>query len=85
MATNDERLMILNMIQEGKISAEEGTRLLTAMGGVEENRPTGSGSTARFMRSWTRPAPPPTRARATAGKRSRGTGPSHGSPKHMET
>lgn len=31
MATSDERMKILKMIDEGKISAEEGARLLTAL------------------------------------------------------
>jgi hypothetical protein len=32
MATSEERLKILKMIQEGKISAEEGMKLLEALG-----------------------------------------------------
>lgn len=32
MATTEERMKILNMIREGKISAEEGAKLLTALG-----------------------------------------------------
>ena len=32
MATNEERMMILGMVESGKISAEEGTRLLKALG-----------------------------------------------------
>lgn len=32
MSSSEERLYILSMIEEGKISAEEGTRLLAAMG-----------------------------------------------------
>ena len=32
MATEEERLMILRMVEDGKISAEEGTRLLQALG-----------------------------------------------------
>jgi hypothetical protein len=35
MATNEERMKILKMIQEGKITAEEGARLLAAL---KENR-----------------------------------------------
>ena len=31
MATSEERLRILNMVQEGKISAEEGSQLLSAI------------------------------------------------------
>ena len=32
MATTEERMKILNMIREGKISAEEGAKLLAALG-----------------------------------------------------
>lgn len=32
MATTEERMKILNMIREGKISAEEGAKLLSALG-----------------------------------------------------
>lgn len=32
MATQEERLMILGMVEDGKISAEEGARLLQALG-----------------------------------------------------
>lgn len=49
MATNEERMMILKMIQEGKVSAEEGTRLLTALGGDDADQPV-AGAPARFMR-----------------------------------
>ena len=35
MATNEERMMILGMVESGKISAEEGTRLLKALGSDE--------------------------------------------------
>ena len=35
MATDEQRLTILRMIEEGKITAEEGARLLTALGGAE--------------------------------------------------
>jgi hypothetical protein len=31
MATSEERIRILNMVQEGKISAEEGSKLLAAL------------------------------------------------------
>ena len=44
MATSEERLKILKMIQEGKITAEQGMRLLEALGqtskpGVQALRP----------------------------------------------
>ena len=35
MTTNEERMMILRMVEEGKVSAEEGTRLLKALGSDE--------------------------------------------------
>jgi len=56
MATNEERMMILRMVEESKISAEEGTRLLKALGADEptstqsrssQAAPTGS---TRYMR-----------------------------------
>jgi hypothetical protein len=37
MATTEERMKILNMIREGKISAEEGAKLLSALG--DTNKP----------------------------------------------
>lgn len=51
MATNEERMMILRMVEEGKISAEEGTRLLKALGSNQEDltQQQSIGST-RFMR-----------------------------------
>jgi hypothetical protein len=39
MATSEERMRILRMIEQGKISAEEGARLLAAMGGPSGPRP----------------------------------------------
>jgi len=39
MASNEERVLILRMIEEGKISADEGTRLLAALGSEGENQP----------------------------------------------
>ncbi len=38
MATNDERMKILRMIDEGKITAEEGAKLLSTLG--ESRKPT---------------------------------------------
>jgi hypothetical protein len=38
MATTEERMKILNMIREGKISAEEGAKLLSALG--DSQKPT---------------------------------------------
>jgi hypothetical protein len=36
MATTEERMKILNMIKEGKISAEEGAKLLSALGDTSQ-------------------------------------------------
>ncbi len=47
MATAEERMRILRMIQEGKINAEEGAKLLAAL---------------RESRKEVRPAPPPGRS-----------------------
>lgn len=53
MATTEERLRILRMIQEGKITAEEGARLISAL---QESRKGGSRSTApeSSSRRWLR-------------------------------
>jgi hypothetical protein len=55
MATTEERLKILKMIEEGKISADDGSKLLAALSAVP--RPTGappagapSTGGARFLR-----------------------------------
>jgi hypothetical protein len=50
MATTEERMKILKMIEEGKVSAEEGAKLLAAM--ASANRPTGglSASGAKWLR-----------------------------------
>lgn len=57
MANAEERMQILKMIQEGKISAEEGAKLLQALSaaGKSDKRsataaPTGGGSDARWFR-----------------------------------
>jgi hypothetical protein len=54
MATTEERLKILKMIDEGKISAEEGARLLSALsaGQKPERKPSlrSAGGTARWLR-----------------------------------
>ena len=39
MATNEERIKILQMVDEGKISAEEGARLLTAFSDTSARMP----------------------------------------------
>ena len=38
MNTTDERMLILRMIEDGKVNAEEGAKLLTSIGQVPENR-----------------------------------------------
>jgi len=50
MATTEERMKILKMIEEGKVSAEEGAKLLTAL--ASANRPAGglSASGAKWLR-----------------------------------
>jgi hypothetical protein len=50
MSTTEERMKILKMIEEGKVSAEEGARLLAALAGA--NRPLGglTASGARWLR-----------------------------------
>ncbi len=40
MTTAEERMRILQMIQEGKVTAEEGTRLLEALGSSRPATPT---------------------------------------------
>jgi hypothetical protein len=58
MATSEERLRILRMIQEGKISAAEGLKLLEALGQASpvpppqpvESSPAASGKGARWFR-----------------------------------
>jgi hypothetical protein len=42
MTTAEERLRILQMIQEGKITAEEGANLLQALGGAGKGKPPAS-------------------------------------------
>ena len=50
MATTEERMKILKMIEEGKVSAEEGAKLLTAL--ASANRAAGglSASGAKWLR-----------------------------------
>lgn len=55
MATTEERLKILKMIEEGKISAEDGAKLLSALSGGARpaTAPMGGplpGSAARYLR-----------------------------------
>ena len=54
MATNEERMRILKMIEQGQVSAEDGARLLEALSAGERRRPaesaTVSSSSARWFR-----------------------------------
>jgi hypothetical protein len=55
MANSEERMKILKMIEEGKISADEGSKLLAALsdsrrGTSIPSRPLGAGSSARWLR-----------------------------------
>jgi hypothetical protein len=54
MATSDERIKILKMIDEGKITAEEGAKLLAALSesrkAVRKPPLRGAGGTARWLR-----------------------------------
>ena len=59
MASPEERMRILKMVQDGKISAEDGIRLIEALGkqrpaqplraGAEPPRPTPAGGVGRFF------------------------------------
>ncbi len=50
MTTSDERLKILKMIEEEKISAEEGARLLKALGKQERKRSSTPTSESGWLR-----------------------------------
>ncbi len=50
MTTAEERMKILSLIQEGKISAEEGTRLLQALQNQAKRQTQTDGQDARWMR-----------------------------------
>jgi hypothetical protein len=55
MANSEERMKILKMIEEGKISADEGSKLLAALSGSRRgmpisSRPSGVGGSARWLR-----------------------------------
>src|SRR5688572_10171431 len=56
MANSEERMKILKMIEEGKISADEGSKLLAALSDSRRGipptppRPPGMGSSARWLR-----------------------------------
>lgn len=53
MASSEERMKILKMIEEGKLSAEEGTKLLSALSGPRiptPPRPPGMPGSPRWLR-----------------------------------
>ncbi len=55
MANSEERMKILKLIEEGKISADEGSKLLAALSETRRGiptppRPPGAGSGARWLR-----------------------------------
>jgi hypothetical protein len=53
MASSEERMKILKMIEEGKLSAEEGTKLLTALSDKRmptPSRPPGMSGGPRWLR-----------------------------------
>jgi hypothetical protein len=50
MVTAEERMQILKMIEEGKISPEEGAKLLGALGSKESSQRTQVASSARWFR-----------------------------------
>ncbi len=50
MTTSEERLKILKMIEEDKISAEEGARLLKALGKQERKRAAAPASESGWLR-----------------------------------
>lgn len=50
MAEKKERLKILNMIEQGKITAEEGSRLLAALSKGKQVRAEAQGSEAKWLR-----------------------------------
>jgi hypothetical protein len=55
MATTEERMKILQMIQEGKISAEEGAKLLSALSSSAKKKPQARGiGRRRFSARWLR-------------------------------
>jgi hypothetical protein len=55
MANSEERMKILRMIEEGKISADDGSKLLAALSNSRREiptppRPPGAGGSARWLR-----------------------------------
>ncbi|MCD4687286.1 MAG: hypothetical protein K8S97_15265 [Anaerolineae bacterium] len=50
MTTAEERMRILQMIQEGKVTAEEGAKLLQALGNAKQTPPVPSSRDPRILR-----------------------------------
>jgi hypothetical protein len=50
MATSEERMKILRMVQERKITAEEGAKLLAALGKAEQKQATPAEGESRWLR-----------------------------------
>jgi hypothetical protein len=50
MASSEERLKILKLVEEGKISPEEAARLLAAVGKAERRRASTSSTEGRWLR-----------------------------------
>jgi len=50
MATTEERMKILKMIEEGKVSAEEGAKLLAALASAKSSTGSLSASGAKWLR-----------------------------------
>jgi hypothetical protein len=50
VATSEERMKILKMIEEGRISPEDGTRLLAALSKGEPRKPAEGSGDARWLR-----------------------------------
>lgn len=50
MVTSEERIKILKMVDDGKITAEEAAKLLKALGKQQRKRPTFGEGNARWLR-----------------------------------
>jgi len=50
MATSEERMKILKLVEEGRISPEDATRLLAALSKGEQRRPAEGSGQARWLR-----------------------------------
>jgi hypothetical protein len=50
MASSEERLKILKLVEEGKISPEEAARLLAAVGKAERRRASSASAEGRWLR-----------------------------------